>query len=81
MGIFRRRSEPEHSASVIYVYDKRSELPPYYSAVCRCGRSAEPADAVYPDIECEQRMAHAALAHDPFADISVGFPLDNPPTP
>lgn len=79
MGIFGRRDKREHAAGVIYVYNKRSDVPPYYSAVCKCGWFAEPVDASYPDPLCEQQMAAAALAHDPAADTTVGFPLDDPP--
>jgi hypothetical protein len=78
VGIFNRGREPAHSASVIYVYDKHSDQPPYYSVVCRCGWSAEPVEAQFPDPTCEQQMASAALAHDPAADTTVGFPLDEP---
>jgi hypothetical protein len=78
MSIFGRKRGPAHSAGVIYVYEKRSDLVPYYSAVCKCGWFAEPAEAGYPDLACEQRMAAAALAHDPAADTTVAFPLDDP---
>ena len=79
MRIFGRRRGPEHRAGVIYVYDKHSDLLPYYSAVCKCGWFAEPVETPYPDLASEQRMAAAARAHDPAADTTVGFPLDGPP--
>ncbi len=79
MGIFRRGSKPEHRAGVVYVYLKRDDMPPYYSAVCNCGWFAEPVDVSYPDPVVEQQMAEAALGHDPGADTSVVFPLDKPP--
>ena len=41
MGIFGRTRKPEHQAGV-YVYLKKEDSPPYYSAVCRCGWFAEP---------------------------------------
>lgn len=77
MGIFRRGQE--HNPAVVYVLDKRADYVPYYSAVCRCGWFAEPVDApTYPDREIEREMAAVAVAHDPNADTSVGFPLDEP---
>jgi hypothetical protein len=79
MRIFGLRRGPEHRAGVIYVYDKHSDLVPYYSAVCKCGWFAEPVETLYPDLASEQRMAAAACAHDPAADTSVGFRLDDPP--
>lgn len=79
MGIFGRSRKPEHQTGVVYVYTKNSDIPPYYSAVCRCGWFAEPIDSNYPDPAIEQQMASAAHAHDPAADTSVAFPLDNPP--
>ena len=79
VGIFGRKSKPEHSAAVIYVFDKHGDYPPYYCAVCRCGWSADPVDAIYPDLTAEMRVADAARSHDPAADTTVGFPLDDPP--
>ena len=77
MGILRRR--PEHNPGVIYVFDRRADYVPYYSAVCKCGWLAEPVDApTYPDREIEREMAAAAVAHDPNADTTVAFPLDKP---
>ena len=79
MGIFRRGSRPEHDAGVVYVYERRGDLPAYYSAVCRCGWVAEPVDSpTYPQPHIESRMAAAALAHDPAADTTVAFPLEKP---
>ncbi len=80
MGIFGRGRKPEHQAGVVYVYLKRDDMPPYYSAVCRCGWSAEPVYTGYPDPVVEQQMASAAQDHEPAADTSVAFPLDKPPT-
>ena len=79
MRIFGRKREPEHAAGVIYAYEKNSDLVPYYSAVCKCGWFAEPIETGYPDLASEQRVAAAARAHDPAADTSVAFPLDDPP--
>jgi hypothetical protein len=80
MGIFGRSSKPEHQAGVVFVYLKNDDMPPYYSAVCTCGWSAQPVvETSYPDPFAEAMMATAARAHDPAADISVGFPLDKPP--
>jgi hypothetical protein len=79
MSIFGRGRKPEHRPGVVYVYTRRDDMPPYYSAVCKCGWFAEPVDASYPDPDIEQQMASAALEHDPMADTSVGFPLDKPP--
>jgi hypothetical protein len=78
VGIFNRKGEPEHSAGVVYVYDKHGDEPPYYSVVCRCGWSAEAIEAQFPDPATEQQMASAALRHDPAADTTVAFPLDEP---
>jgi hypothetical protein len=79
VGLFRRRSEPDHHAGVVYVHEKRRpDHGRYYSAVCACGWFAAPIEATYPDPVIERRMAAAALEHDPFADTSVGFPLDEP---
>jgi hypothetical protein len=78
MGVFGRSRKPEHQAGVVYVYERKSNVRPYYSAVCRCGWFAEPVKTSYPDPATEQQMASAALAHDPAADTSVGFPLDKP---
>ena len=78
MGILRRRPRPEHGTGVIYVFEKRASYPPYYSAVCRCGWMAELVEVGYPDLQVEEQMAAAARAHDPDADVSVGFPLDRP---
>ena len=78
MGILSRRPTPQQSAGVVYVYDRRSDLPPYYSVVCDCGWSAEPVDSAYPNPEVAQAMAAAALAHDPGADTATAFPLDEP---
>jgi len=79
MGIFGRSRKPEHRAGVVYVYVKNDRLPPCYSVVCRCGWSAEPVYSDYPDADVEQQMATAALDHDPMADTSVAFPMDEPP--
>jgi hypothetical protein len=77
VGIFRRRQQ--HNPTVVYVFDKRADYVPYYSAVCRCGWVAEPVDApTYPDREIEREMAAAAVAHDSDADTSIKFPLDEP---
>jgi len=80
MGIFRRRSRPDHSPGVIYVFDKRpGRLVPYYCAVCTCGWYAETVDvSQYPDLDVEKHMAALAVAHSPNADVNVGFPLDRP---
>ena len=78
MGIFRRRTKPEHDPGVIYVFDKRANYSPYYSAVCRCGWFAEPVEVRYPDLHVEQQMAAAARAHNPNIDPNVAFPLDQP---
>ena len=78
MGILRRRPRPEHDACVIYVLEKRADYAPYYSAVCKCGWFAEPVAAAYPNLQVEEQMAAAAQAHTPDADVSVGFPLDDP---
>jgi len=80
MGIFGRGRKPEHQAGVVYVYLKKEGMPGSYSAVCRCGWSAAPVNSGYPDPVIEQQMASAAQDHDPAADTSVAFPLDNPPT-
>jgi len=78
MRIFgRMRESASHAACVIYTYERRGDLA-YYSAVCDCGWFAEPVDAAYPDRECEERMALAALEHDPTADTTVAFPMDDP---
>lgn len=69
-----------HAASVVYVFDKRDPDIAYYGAVCNCGWFEEPVDSAYPDTACASRMAAAALAHDPGADTTVGFPLDEPST-
>jgi hypothetical protein len=79
MGIFGRSRKPEHRAGVVYVYLKNDDMPPSYSAVCRCGWFAEPVNSDYPDPVIEEQMACAAQAHDPAADTSVGFPIDKPP--
>jgi hypothetical protein len=79
VGIFGRGRKPEHQTGVVYVFEKKSGAPPYYSAVCRCGWFAEPVAASYPEPVTEQQMASAARAHDPAADTSVAFPLDKPP--
>jgi len=66
---------------VVYVYLKKDDMPPYYSAVCKCGWSAQPVvETSYPDPVAEEQVAAAALSHDPAADTSVGFPLDKPPS-
>jgi len=78
MGIFSRRPRPEHDPGVIYVFDKRADYLPYYSAVCRCGWFAEPVHTPYPDPQAEAQMAAAAQAHSPNADVNVVFPLDQP---
>lgn len=80
MGILRRKSRPVHEAGVVYVVDRGSDLVPYYSAVCRCGWFAEPVESpTYPNPEVEVRLATAALEHDPSADTTVAFPMDEPP--
>jgi hypothetical protein len=79
VGIFGRGRKPEHRTNVVYVYEQNGRIPPYYSAVCRCGWFAEPVDASYPEPVIEQRMASAARAHDPAADTSVTFPIEEPP--
>jgi hypothetical protein len=79
VAIFRRSSKPEHRCGVVYVYLKKDDLPPYYSAVCSCGWSAPPVEASYPEYVIEQQMGVAAQEHDPAADASVAFPLDKPP--
>lgn len=83
MALFGRKGQPEHDAAVIYVFRKRILFPrtrsmAYYSAVCRCGWHVRPVDAEYPDPACEKQMAAAALAHDPAADTTLSFPLDDP---
>ena len=78
MGIFRRRSKPVHNPGVIYVFEKGANYAPYYSAVCRCGWSAEPVEIRYPDLQVEKQMTAAARAHNPNTDANVGFPLDQP---
>ena len=78
MGIFGRGRKPEHQAGVVYVYLKKGDMPPYYSAVCKCGWFADPVHAAYPDHISEQQMARAAQDHDPGADTSVVFTLDKP---
>jgi hypothetical protein len=79
MAIFGRGRKPEHQAGLIYAYGKKDGMPGQYGAVCRCGWSTEPVSSGYPDADLEQQLAAAALAHDPAADTSVGFPLDKPP--
>lgn len=79
MAIFGRGSKPEHRAGVVYVYLKKGDMLPYYSAVCKCGWFAEPIETGYPDPDVEQQTARAAQDHDPGADTSVAFPLDKPP--
>jgi hypothetical protein len=80
VGLFRGRRRREHDPGVIYVFDKSTDLVPYYSAVCKCGWFAEPVDAPrYPDPHVEKQMAEAARAHNPNADTNVAFPLDQPP--
>jgi hypothetical protein len=79
MGILRRGQKPEHRTGVVYVYLRKDDMPPYYSAVCRCGWFADPVNSGYPDLAIEEQMASAARGHDPAADISVAFPLDKPP--
>lgn len=64
---------------MVYVYERKSHEPPYYAAVCNCGWLAGPVEAGYPDPAVEGQLASAASAHDPGADISVGFPMDKPP--
>jgi hypothetical protein len=78
MGIFGRGRKPGHQTNVVYVYTRKSDLAPYYSAVCKCGWFAQPVDTNYPDPDVEQQMASAARAHDPAADTKVAFPIDNP---
>ena len=78
MGIFNRRPRPEHDPGVIYVFEKRADYTPYYSAVCRCGWFAEPVHTGYPDPQAEAQVTAAAQAHSPNADVKVGFPLDQP---
>jgi hypothetical protein len=80
VSIFGRGRKPEHQAGVVYVYLRRSDQLPYYSAVCRCGWFAEPVETSYPNPVIEEQMASAARAHDPAADTSVGFPLDKLPS-
>jgi hypothetical protein len=79
VGVFRRGRKPEHQAGVVYVYTKKGDIPPYYSAVCKCGWFVEPVDSGYPNPVIEQQMASEACAHDPAADTEVGFPLDKLP--
>jgi hypothetical protein len=79
MSIFGRSRKPQHRAGVVYVYLKKGDTPPYYSAVCTCGWFAEPVDAGFPDQLIEQQMAVAAQQHDVAADTRVAFPLDKPP--
>jgi hypothetical protein len=79
MGIFGRRHKREHQAGVVYVYQRNSDVPACYGAVCSCGWSAGPVEAGYPDPATEQQMASAARDHDPEADTRVAFPLDEPP--
>lgn len=64
---------------MIYVYKKKHPRLAYYSAVCSCGWFVDTVDAHYPDSACEQKMAAAARAHDPDADTTVSFPIDQPP--
>lgn len=78
MGLFGRGRTTQHAASVIYAYEKADDLAPYYSAVCKCGWFAEPVETGYPDLAVELQMSTAARAHDPAADTSVTFPLDDP---
>ena len=70
----------EHSAAVVYVLDRAGpEHLAYYSVVCTCGWFVEPVDcARYPDAAIEQQMATAARLHDPFAEVEVFFPIDDP---
>jgi hypothetical protein len=77
MRIFGRKRE--HQAGVVYVYQRNSREFPFYGAVCNCGWFAEPVAADYPDPAVEEQMASAARAHDPAADTSVAFPIDEPP--
>ena len=79
MGIFGRARKPVHRAGVIYVFLKKGDMPPYYSAVCACGWFAPPVETSYPDAVVEEQMGCAAQAHDPAADTSVVFPLDRLP--
>jgi hypothetical protein len=78
MITLKRGRRPAHDPGVIYAFEKSADYAPYYSAVCRCGWSAEPVDAAYPDPHVEARMAAAARAHHPDADTTVAFPLDEP---
>jgi hypothetical protein len=79
MRIFRRDRQRAHQAGVVYVYERRNPEPPYYAAVCNCGWLAGPVEAGFPDPAVEEQLAAAASAHDPGADTTVGFPMDEPP--
>ncbi|HEX3515678.1 MAG TPA: hypothetical protein VHT26_16920 [Trebonia sp.] len=78
MRIFSRGRKREHQAGVVYVYERKSHAPSFYGAVCNCGWFTEVVEAGYPDPAVEEQMASAARAHDPEADISVAFPMDEP---
>ena len=69
-----------HSAVVMYVLNRSDpEVPAYYAAACDCGWFAEPVDcASYPDPTIELQVATAARLHDPFADVTPFFPIDDP---
>jgi hypothetical protein len=78
MGFLKRQPRPEHNPGVIYVFEKKVAGQGAYGAVCRCGWSAGLVQVQYPDAATEERMAAAALAHSPDADVTVAFPMDRP---
>lgn len=53
--------------------------PPYYTALCECGWSAEVVEATYPDSVACEHVVVEALGHDPSADTAVEFILEVPP--
>lgn len=80
MGLLGRKKSPEHHATVCYMYDRRTGASEaYYIALCGCGWMSDFfTPQGYPDRGAEMLAASAALAHDPLADTTVGFPLDEP---
>jgi len=79
MGILQHKRKPAHDVGVIYVYERNSDLVPYYSAICLCGWYAEPIHSSdYPNPEAGRQVTAAALAHDSSADTNLYFPLDDP---
>ena len=79
MPLFRRDHGPEHQASLTFLYDRTDSRPGSYVVVCKCGWSSDYFDApTYPDPAALERGKAAALAHDPEANTSVWFSLDDP---